>query len=59
MIPPLPDIEGAVLEGVFGDEEDNPYLFSAFYGCVEYWMPHQASALWLMAELSADHPAGP
>jgi len=59
MVPGLPDIAGAVFEGPIGDEEDDPVIIPAFYANVEYWMPHQAWVLWLMAELSADRPAGP
>ncbi len=59
MIPPVPDIEGAVFEGPIGDEEDNPTILPGYYPTCEYWMPHQAWALWLMAELSADHSSGP
>jgi hypothetical protein len=57
MVPQVPDIDGAVLEGPIGDEEDNPVAIPGFYAVVEFWMPHQAWVLWLMAELSAGRPA--
>ncbi len=52
MIPPVPDIEGAVFQGILGDEDDIPLLVPGCYITGEFWMPHQASLLWLMAELS-------
>jgi hypothetical protein len=50
---------GLCLEGPIGDKADNPVLIPGFYGNFEFWMPHQAWTLWLMAELSVDHPVGP
>ncbi len=58
-VPGVPDIDGAVFEGPIGDEMDNPVFIPGLYANVEFWMPHQAWTLWLMAELSTDHPAGP
>lgn len=52
MVPPIPDIAGAVLQGPIGDAEDNPVIIPGYYPIDEYWMPHQAWVLWLMAELS-------
>ena len=51
--PPVPEISGAVAEGFIGDEADQPLLIPGYYGCCEYWLPHQAWALWLVSELSA------
>ncbi len=52
MIPPVPDIRGAVYQGIGGDEEDNPLVIPGCYVTCEFWMPHQGSLLWLIAELS-------
>jgi hypothetical protein len=58
MFPTVPDIEGAVLQGPIGDQVDQPLLIPGYYSSCEYWLPHHSWALWLMAELSGDHPAG-
>ena len=55
--PPVPQIDGAVFEGLIGDTEDNPLLIGGYYANVEYWTAHQAWALWLAASLSVDASA--
>jgi len=59
IVPPIPDIVGAVLQGPIGDNRDYPLIIPGYYPTCEYWQPHHAWTAWLMAELSADHPAGP
>ncbi len=54
MIPPVPDIHGAVFQGIGGDEDDTPLLIPGCYVTGEFWMPHQSSLTWLMAELSSE-----
>lgn len=57
LTPPVPHIEGAVLQGPIGDQNDKPTLPPGEAWSVEYWMPPQSWTLWLMAELSIDHLA--
>ena len=59
MVPEVPDVDGAVFEGPIGDMDDHPVIIPAFYANAEFWMPHQAWVLWLMAELSAAQLGGP
>ena len=59
ILPPIPDIVGAVLQGPIGDDRDRPIIVPGYYPTCEYWQPHHSQTVWLMAELSADHPAGP
>jgi len=59
ILPPIPDIVGAVLQGPIGDDRDRPIIVPGYYPTCEYWQPHHSWTVWLMAELSADHPAGP
>ena len=59
MVPEVPDVDGAVFEGSIGDIDDHPVIIPAFYANAEFWMPHQAWVLWLMAELSTAQLGGP
>lgn len=53
-VPPVPDIVGAALQGVVGDEHDRPIIMDGYYGSGEFWMPQHAWTLWLTAAM-ADH----
>ncbi len=53
IVPDVPDIDGAVLQGPIGTPEDAPIILSNFWPTAEFWMPHQAAVTWLMAEVSA------
>lgn len=53
IVPDVPDIDGAVLQGPIGTSGDEPIIFSNFWPTAEYWMPHQAAVTWLIAEISA------
>jgi len=59
IVPGVPDIEGAVMQGPIGNADDNPLIVGGHYAPCEFWMPHHAWVLWLMAELSADQTGGP
>ncbi len=49
--PPTPQIPGAVMTGITGDEHDEP----AFIGCAkEYDLPPTAMLLWLLTELHGE-----
>jgi hypothetical protein len=53
--PPTPQIPGAVMTGIQGDENDNPEPFAN--NCsTEYDMPPTALLLWLLSELSSGRP---
>jgi hypothetical protein len=52
--PPVPDIQGAGMQGVVGDEADQPTVIGGYYATGEFWMPQHAWTLWLLAALSAD-----
>ncbi len=52
-VPPVPDIVGAGLQGVVGDEHDNPIIMDGYYGSGEFWMPQHGWTLWLMATMGA------
>lgn len=49
--PPTPRLEGAVMNGLGGNEEDEPVLGDGSYHTSEYWTPMTGYTLWLMAEL--------
>lgn len=51
--PPTPLIPGGVMNGIGGDERDQPQLASGSYHTCEYWTPMVAYAMWLMAHLQA------
>lgn len=51
--PATPLIPGAVMNGLGGDKDDQPYLITkSNYQQSEYWTPMVAYTLWLMAEIS-------
>ena len=50
--PPTPQIPGAVMTGIFGDNNDNPEPFRN-NSSVEYDMPPTAMLMWLLSELSS------
>lgn len=53
MVPDVPDINGAVMQGPLGTPEDEPLIVSSYWATAEFWMPHQAAVTWLVAEVSA------
>lgn len=51
--PMTPEIPGAVMNGLGGDEDDQPDLIpQSNFQQSEYWTPMVAYTLWLMAEIS-------
>lgn len=52
-LPNVPLIDGAVYNGLGGDQLDNPVKGNGMWQISEYWTPMVAYTLWLMAELSA------
>jgi len=53
--PYTPLIPGAVMNGLGGDKDDQPYLITRNnYQQSEYWTPMVAYTLWLMAEISKE-----
>jgi hypothetical protein len=59
--PPTPQIPGAVMIGIEGDEKDQPVRYRSHYpsvGCSEYDMPVTAEFLWLLAEITAEGADG-
>jgi hypothetical protein len=55
--PPTPYLPGAVMNGISGDEADEPQLRPGAWQETEYWTPMVAFTMWLMAELSAGSAA--
>jgi hypothetical protein len=51
--PTTPVIHGAVMNGLGGDQDDQPIIGNGWWQISEYWTPMVAHTLWLMAELSA------
>jgi len=51
--PTTPVINGAVMNGLGGDSNDQPDIGGGWWQISEYWTPMVAHTLWLMAELSA------
>lgn len=49
--PPTPFIPGAVLNGITGDQNDQPQLRPGSYQECEYWTPMVCYAMWLLAEV--------
>ena len=49
--PPVPQIPGAVMTGMCGDQLDNPMPFTPGLQC-EYDMPSNALLMWVMSELA-------
>lgn len=52
--PHVPDIRGAVFQGMVGEDADMPTLVGGYYATGEFWMPQHSWTLWLTAVLSAD-----
>ena len=53
-LPNTPVIHGAVMNGLGGDEDDQPVIGTGQWQISEYWTPMVAFTLWLMAELSQE-----
>jgi hypothetical protein len=51
--PLTPVINGAVMNGLGGDHDDQPDIGGGWWQISEYWTPMVAQTLWLMAELTA------
>jgi hypothetical protein len=51
--PTTPVINGAVMNGLGGDSDDQPEIGGGWWQISEYWTPMVAHTLWLMAELTA------
>ncbi len=51
--PTTPVINGAVMNGLGGDSDDQPQIGGGWWQISEYWTPMVAHTLWLMAELTA------
>ncbi|MCB0689270.1 MAG: glycoside hydrolase family 9 protein [Saprospiraceae bacterium] len=51
--PQTPVIEGAVMNGLGGDELDEPVIGDGNWQISEYWTPMVAYTLWLLAEMSS------
>ena len=49
--PPTPFLPGAVMNGISGNEDDEPQLRPGQWQETEYWTPMVAFTMWLMAEL--------
>jgi hypothetical protein len=58
-MPPVPDIPGAGMQGMVGDDADHPMVIGGYYSTGEFWMPQHSWTLWLLAELSADQSGKP
>jgi hypothetical protein len=50
--PETPVLPGAVMNGLGGDNADQPSIGNGNYNISEYWTPMVAYTLWLMAEIS-------
>ena len=50
--PETPILPGGVMNGLGGDEADQPTVGDGDYHISEYWTPMVAYTLWLMAEIS-------
>jgi hypothetical protein len=51
--PVTPLIDGAVMNGIGGTPDDQPYLKPGSWQTCEYWTPMVCYTMWLMSELSA------
>jgi hypothetical protein len=49
--PPTPRLPGAVMNGLGGTADDEPFVGDGIYHVSEYWTPMVAYTVWLMAEL--------
>mgnify|MGYP001813529844 FL=1 len=52
--PPTPRLPGAVMNGLGGTIDDQPFMGDGIYHVSEYWTPMVAYTVWLMAELQRD-----
>jgi hypothetical protein len=52
--PQTPLITGGVMNGIGGNESDQPALDSGSWNTCEYWTPMVCYTMWLAAELQAD-----
>lgn len=50
-VPPTPLLNGAVMNGLGGTLEDQPFVGNGIYHVSEYWTPMVAYTVWLMALL--------
>jgi len=53
--PRTPEIPGAVLQGIFGDQYDRPDMMPGHFVSSEYWIIHNAFLVWGLAEAKAYH----
>lgn len=51
-LPNVPELPGAVLNGLGGTHDDQPQIGNGNWQISEYWTPMVAYTLWLMAEMS-------
>jgi hypothetical protein len=51
-LPSTPVLPGAVLNGLGGDDSDQPVIGDGIWQISEYWTPMVSYTLWLMAEMS-------
>ena len=49
--PPTPRLPGAVMNGLGGTADDQPFIGDGIYHVSEYWTPMAAYTVWLMAML--------
>lgn len=52
-LPGVPEIPGAVMNGLGGNENDAPVIGDGDWQISEYWTPMVAYTLWLMSEMSS------
>jgi hypothetical protein len=53
-LPGVPEIPGAVMNGLGGNEKDVPVIGNGDWQISEYWTPMVAYTLWLMSEMSSN-----
>ena len=53
--PPTPRLPGAVMNGLGGTIDDQPFMGDGIYHVSEYWTPMVAYTVWLMAEFQPDN----
>jgi hypothetical protein len=49
--PPTPVLPGAVMNGLGGTQDDQPFIGDGIYNVSEYWTPMVSYTMWLMALL--------
>lgn len=52
--PPTPPLPGAVMNGLGGTAEDQPFMGDGIYHVSEYWTPMVAYTIWLLARLQKE-----